>query len=55
MAPDFFFCYKNILILTAKLFRSKSGVGNLKDKERVKPHTHFIFFKMAALSVCIHQ
>lgn len=57
MAPDYFFCYKNILSLTAKLFRSKSGVENLKDKERVKPPTpfHFFFFKMAALSVCIQQ
>lgn len=32
MGFDYFFCYKNILILTAKLFRSKSGVENLKDK-----------------------
>lgn len=55
MAPDYFFCYKNILSLTAKLFRSKSGVENLKDKERVKPPTpfHFFFFQNGCF-VCVH-
>lgn len=54
MAPDYFFCYKNILMLTAKLFRSKSGVGNLKDKQRVKPPTPFHFFSKWLLCLCAY-